>query len=69
MNPHFQRETVARLVTHCERIIQRGTLAPKDELNLRTLVNLACSAFDMAPVQDAAFEHDLAVIRSCMERA
>lgn len=68
-NPHFQRETVARLVTHCERIIQKGSLAQNDEMNLRVLVNLTCNAFDMAPVQDAEFEADLAVIKSVMERA
>lgn len=69
INPHFQREAVARLVTQCERMIQRGGLPMNDEVVLRTLVNLACNAFDMAPIQDAEYEHDLNVIKAVMERA
>ena len=67
MNPHFQREAVARLTTYCERMIQRGKLPMLDEINLRTFVNEVCNAFDMALVQDR-FEADLDVIRKCMER-
>jgi hypothetical protein len=67
MNPHFQREAVARLTTYCERMIRAGEVSPKHELHLRTLVNLACTAFDMAPVIDD-FERDLSIIRQVMER-
>ena len=52
MNPDFQRETVARLVTYCERMIRAGEVEPQHEFNLRTFVNLTCTAFDMAPVQE-----------------
>jgi hypothetical protein len=52
MAPDFQRETVARLTTYCERLIRSGTLPAQEELNLRTFVNLTCNAFDMAPVQE-----------------
>lgn len=52
MSPDFQRETVARLTTYCERLIRSGKLPEQEELNLRTFVNLTCNAFDMAPVQE-----------------
>lgn len=52
MSPDFQRETVARLTTFCERLIRDDKLNEQDELALRTFVNLTCSAFDMAPVQE-----------------
>lgn len=52
MGADFQRETVARLTTYCERLIRSGQLQTQDELNLRTFVNLTCNAFDMAPVQE-----------------
>lgn len=66
MTKDFQRETVARLTTFCERLIRDAKLNPQDELNLRTFVNLTCNAFDMAPVQDT-FERDLNTIREVME--
>lgn len=47
----FKRETVARLTTACESIIQRGLLDPDEEFALRTYTNVVCNAFDMAPVQ------------------
>ena len=53
MGADFQRETVARLTTFCERLIRDAKLNAQDELNLRTFVNLTCNAFDMAPVQDS----------------
>lgn len=62
----FQRETVARLTTYCERLIRSGALPPENELQLRTFVNLTCTAFDMAPVQE--FERDLEIIREVMEQ-
>lgn len=68
MSPDFQRETVARLTTYCERLIRSGKLPAQEELNLRTFVNLTCNAFDMAPVQDT-FERDLNTIREVMERS
>lgn len=52
MNASFQRETVAKLTSYCERMIMRGKLPELDELNLRVFVNLTCSAFDMAPLND-----------------
>lgn len=52
MSRDFQRETVARLTTYCELLIRSGALPPENEFNLRTFVNLTCTAFDMAPVQE-----------------
>lgn len=46
-----QRTAVARLTTYCECLIQSDKLSALTELNLRRLVNEACSAFDMAPVR------------------
>lgn len=66
MRPDFQRETVARLTTYCERLIRSGELPAGKELELRTFVNLTCNAFDMAPVQDE-FEKTVNTIREVME--
>lgn len=49
-----QREAVARLTTFCECIISAGQLPGATECELRLHVNAACSAFNMAPVQDRA---------------
>jgi hypothetical protein len=65
MNTATQREAVAKLATYCERMIQRGKLPLLDEMNLRTFVNEACTAFNMAPVQDR-LEQDLQIIREVM---
>jgi hypothetical protein len=47
-----QREAVARLTTYCERLIAKGALSENQELALRQHVNNACTAFNMAPVQE-----------------
>lgn len=67
MNDNHKRESVAKLTTYCERMIQRGQLPALDEVNLRTFVDETCAAFDMAPVQDG-FDRDLNVIREVMGR-
>lgn len=67
MNDNHKRESVAKLTTYCERMIQRGQLPALDELNLRIFVDATCSAFEMAPVQDS-FERDSQAITEVMER-
>lgn len=49
-NPSFQREAVARLTTYCEKLAQSGSLSFDQELQLRALTNITCTAFDMATV-------------------
>jgi hypothetical protein len=56
MNTSYQREAVARLTTLCEKIAASGVLPVDQELALRALTNIACTAFDMATVVDRATE-------------
>ena len=65
MTPNQQRAAVARLVTYCETMVQRGQLPTLDETNLRHFINEACTAFEMAPCQDR-LEQDLEIIRKAM---
>lgn len=68
MSTSQQREAVARLVTYCDCLIQRGKLPSLDELNLRHFTNEVCAAFDMAPCEDR-LEAELLAIRQIMEKA
>lgn len=52
MNASYQREAVARLTQHCEKLVASGWMPFEDELILRVLTNLACNAFDMATVAE-----------------
>lgn len=47
-----QRACVARLVTACESIIQRGLLDADEEHALRVLTNATCEAFKMTKVEE-----------------
>lgn len=47
-----KHESVARLVTYCERLVAAGVLPEAKELELRKYANEACVAFEMGTVAE-----------------
>ena len=53
----YRREAIARLCTYCETLISRSVLPEDQSLMLGVYVDVVCSAFDMAPVQNSNAEN------------